>query len=584
MQKFLNYFKRISALFLVCITISFSAFSSYASVPVQASGVLEVSIISSLIEALMASMGLSFSSTADLNNVVTGLDSMMTSTPDFTYKGVKVFEKIQEVLYSAKLGATVALPAACIEWFCNWLYGTSSDVLSDASDVIYQNPSVSVPSAQVIYGDFSKEFFESYNLFYGFNKIYDYYSDSEGSCPTTIGDDEPYLTSKLVVTIFNPKNNTFSLNYTNNTGIIYPSTLSIPAVMGSLDEVSVSSVFELFNNTGDAGTFYSCFFNCNYPSLGEPYLQVGEKYRAYSSKLWRLRYRSPQYSTSSDFNFYEATNYLPASSTNAVVRIFVNKTARFYDSVDQYLMEKVGSAYAPSSTIYGSSSASKELEKEEASGTVYLQLTQAQLTEKIEKAVADALAANPSITEEEINEMVAAQVGALSGVQDSIEEGTTVLSGIMQKVLSVLEGLADNILTGLVSLVVPSEGFIETQINNIMNRLNGMGIAPFDMSEIFTDDDESPFKDITIEVYGQEVVIVSFAHLDIFLDKFRPAIRGLIALFLIFYSIDQFLSLFSLGSMSQGGHVTSLANSLSSIVMPQGDSGRLGQKGELTKR
>ena len=557
---------------VMCSGVGGSYFAVY---DVYASGVLEVSIISSLIEALMASMGLSFSSTADLNNVVTGLDSMMESYPDYTYKGVKVFEKLQEVLYSAKLGATVALPYACIEWFSIWLYGTSSDVLSDASDVIYQNPSVSVPGVQFIYGDFSQSFFEACKLFYDLPL----YLDNTYSFAYT--GNEPIFKDScpMVVTIFNREDNYFTIAYPTTNIITYPKSLDVSTVLGT-DNSLIDSVFELYTSSGGVGSFKLCAFLHQ-----DTRFKADTSYSTLNTDTFNLRFRDCTYDATLGYqNVYSQKNYLPASSTNAEIRVFVNSGTRFYESYEEYAMINMYSVYAPTSTVYGSSSASKELEKDEAAGTVSLQLTQAQLTETIEKAVADAIAANPSITEEELNEMVAEQVGALSGVQDSIEEGTSVLSGIMQKVLSVLEGLADNILNGLVSLVVPSEGFIQTQINNIMNCLNGMGIAPFDMSEIFTEEDESPFKDITIEIYGQEVVIVSFAHLDMFLDKFRPAIRGLIALFLIFYSIDQFLSLFSLGGMSEGGHVTSLANSLSSIVMPQGDSGRLGQKGELTKR
>ena len=570
---------------VLCTGVGGSYFAAYE---VHGMEMVTNMVMHALIEAIMASMGLAFSSTSDLNNVATGLDSMMAAQPDFTYKGVKVFEKIQETLSAAKLGATVVLPYVCAEWLCEWLYGTSSSVISKSSDVVNQSSSLVAPGTQVIYGDFSKEFFLVNNLFYGYSLFNrDYNSIS-------ICDDEPFINSKIVVSIFNIESGTFSVSYSENPCILLPKALETPTQLGGRDKVVVDSVFELLTATGGAGIFKQCYFAYSNTAERGDFFRVGNG--VYSKSVtnddgtitYRLNFQNPDAYIASGFNGYDYAerHLLPASSSNAQVRIFVDKGTRFYESYEQYKTEKLASAYAPSSAIYGLSSSSKELEEDEVAGTVSLQLTEAQLTSTIEKAVADAIAANPSITEEELNAMVAAQVGTMNGIKDSVDENTEVLTGltgIMQNVLSVLKGLADAILTGLVSLVVPAEGFIETQINNIMNRLNDMGIAPFDMSGIFTDEEESPFKDITIEVYGQEAVIVSFAHLDMFLDKFRPAIRGLIALFLIFYSINQFFSLIRLAGVVEGGHVNSMSGLLTS-VMSQGDSGRIGQKGELMKR
>ena len=578
-SRILNRFKNFIATLvlsvsIVCAGVGGSYFSVYE---VHASGVLEYSIMASLIEAVMASMGMSFSSTNDLNSVVAGLNNMSDTYPDYTFKGVKIFEALREALFNAKLGATVALPYACIEWLSDWLYGSTSQIRSEASDVTYCSPSLAASGVQVISGDFSEQFFVNNNLFFDL-PVY------RGSKLVDVWHDLPLYDKPLVVTVFNSYKGTYSIFYSSGAVLLYPQSIE-PTELGAIDGSVIDSVFKSFQESGSKSIHDQCFMQGGFSQFDVPNGYTSSYRDAEDNTAYALWFRSRGNNLGGTYNNeypIEYSNYIPASSTNAQVRVFINSGTRFYDSYEQYKMEKKYETFAPSSAVYGSSSSSNELSKTDE-GVVTLQLTDAQLTATIEKAVADALAANPSITEEMINELVSEQVASLNKVQDAVEENTTVVSGILQKVLVAIENLTDSILTGLVSLVVPSDGFIDMQINSIMNRLNGMGIAPFDMSGIFDTGDENPFKDITIEVYGQEVVIVSFAHLDMFLDKFRPAIRGLIALFLIFYSINQFFSLIRLSGVVEGGHVNSMSGSLGSI-MSQGDSGRIGQKGELTKR
>lgn len=534
-----NYFKRISALFLVCITIGFSSLSSYASVPVQASGVLEVSIISSLIEAVMASMGLSFSSTADLNNVVTGLDYMMTDNPDYTYGGVKIFEAIREALFNAKLGATVALPYACINWLSDWLYKISSDVISDASDVIHKDSSLSIPGTQVIYGDFSKEFFDANNLFSGFDYIY-----TTNANLITIFDDEPYLSSRLVVTVFNPYDNNFSISYTNAPCIIYPSALEPPEVLASKDNVTVNSVFNLYNASCNRDIFYSVFFKSKYFDSGLSSLTVGhlsyqKSVTIDNSVQYRLDFEKPNaYLSGSAFNTYDYSYILPASSSNAIVRVFVNNNTRLYESTEQYVMEKISATYQPSSIIYGSSGASKELEKDESAGTVYLQLTEAQLTEKIEQAVQDALIANPSITEEEINELVSEQIGSIEDVKDSVEENTEVLTSLSSIMTAIYETVKD-ISSAVNSFFVIDTAAIDTALagfDTVWEEKVPFGGAITDMFDNFSFSEDYDYPvismktpDILKSFYAEDLIILcDFANYAVYCVWARNLVRALL--------------------------------------------------------
>lgn len=141
-------------------------------------------------------------------------------------------------------------------------------------------------------------------------------------------------------------------------------------------------------------------------------------------------------------------------------------------------------------------------------------------------------------------EFLDTQIGILSGI-----------NSLVDFVKSLPQTLADM----LVGLVVPVDGFIDAEIGKISNKLDSLGIAPYDMSDIFDGgDDENPFKNITINVKGTEVVIVSFDYLPSFLDKFRPVIRGLLVLLMIFYSINQLLSLLRLAGMMEGGNMNTL--------------------------
>ena len=154
-------------------------------------------------------------------------------------------------------------------------------------------------------------------------------------------------------------------------------------------------------------------------------------------------------------------------------------------------------------------------------------------------------------------------------------DGGTISDAIVESsnnIIDVLKALPQVLLDGILGLFIPSEDFIQEKVGILSIKLADLGIIPYDMSDIFKGGDDNPFKDIKITVYGQEVTIVSFEYLPSFLNKFRPVIRGLMVLFMVFYSINQLLALLRLSGMMEGGNMSMLGVSGS-------DTARLTDKG-----
>lgn len=167
-------------------------------------------------------------------------------------------------------------------------------------------------------------------------------------------------------------------------------------------------------------------------------------------------------------------------------------------------------------------------------------------------------------------ESLAPSIGIAEGVTSILQ----VLENIWDWLTSLIDSLIQALLNMLMSLFVPRDGFIEGEITKIKNKFNRLGVVPYDMSVIFDSDYQNPFQNITIYFNGQEVVIVSFDYLPPFLDKFRPIIRGLLVLFMIYYSINQLLGLIRLSGMMEGGNSNQLALQGSTVPQLEDKGGR----------
>lgn len=530
MKRFLYKVRNFILSFVLCAVVLCSGIggSYYTGCYEVHAASITTTLLPALIEAVMASMGLTFSSTTDLNNVVSGLDGLMDSNPDYLYKGISVFTAIKETLQSAKLGATISLPYLVVEWLSKYFYNVSADVMTESVDVVYESASLDISGVQVIYGNFSKDFFMSRELFYGFPVV------NSSNDSITIFDDEPiFLDScKLVVTIYNETDKKYSILYTDNDVIIAPRLLDAPTQLGSKDGFLIDSVFELYYDTGIAYPFKQCYFTWNdynggrfkTPVSGYQYTYKDDTGNSYC----RIKFVDSDYS-GSGINKYTVSNYLPATSTNAEVRIFVNSGTSFYESYDEYKMMHPYEGYLPVSAVYGSTASSKSFETdEEDEEKVLVQIPESSITSKVETAVNNALAENPSITEEELNAVASDMVSVANGIKDSVDENTGAVeesNTLLGNILNVLEGLCTGILEGLVSLFVPDEGYFEDffdRLNSFFADKLGMLYTPIDMFIQFLNavnssaDSESGSAVIIFpELKWQEYIIVEKHVIDL---------------------------------------------------------------------
>lgn len=183
-----------------------------------------------------------------------------------------------------------------------------------------------------------------------------------------------------------------------------------------------------------------------------------------------------------------------------------------------------------------------------------------------------------TITWQQMLEILNAQAIDTSTAMDlNSQEFINTQKGIANNVANIwnfLQSLLQGLFDMFLSLFIPSDGFFESKFDELMDMFDGLGVEAYDISNLFDPDEgepNNPFQDITIVVFDQEVVIVSFQQLPMFLDEFRPVIRGLLMLFLVYYCINQFLSLVRLAGMYDGSN----QNSLPGTAIKPADKGGL---------
>lgn len=133
-------------------------------------------------------------------------------------------------------------------------------------------------------------------------------------------------------------------------------------------------------------------------------------------------------------------------------------------------------------------------------------------------------------------------------------ETNSIVSGISTTVSNILDAilsLPSTIAKAIAGLFIPSEGFIEGKLDMMIHEIGSLGVSPFDMQGLFYES-SNPFDDIVVNIRGQDVVIVSFEYLPDFIDHFRPVIRGLMALFMLYYCVNQLLGILRISGMIQG--------------------------------
>lgn len=111
------------------------------------------------------------------------------------------------------------------------------------------------------------------------------------------------------------------------------------------------------------------------------------------------------------------------------------------------------------------------------------------------------------------------------------------------------------------SLFIPSDGFLDEKIENLAHSFYvKFGVQPFDISEHFgtemkITDIEGEYSAGGLKYSGK---FVDFRFLYRAVETFRPAIRGLIGLFIILFHFRQFFNFIGAGSVSSTGHIGSV--------------------------
>ena len=119
------------------------------------------------------------------------------------------------------------------------------------------------------------------------------------------------------------------------------------------------------------------------------------------------------------------------------------------------------------------------------------------------------------------------------------------ISSLKNKVAEVLQSIPSSILNGLKDLMiwlfVPDNNFFNDWGNNFKNSLHER--LPYDIYTDFLEDiktiKSSKLEDVTITIYGQEVVVLPFSIYYKYEKKIDGFISGFMMIMLVFYNLNQ---------------------------------------------
>lgn len=424
--------KRIGRRFLACLMIILSLSSTVTSdylgvqyiETVYATGV-ETIILKALIEAIMASMGLSFSSTADLNNAASGLSSSMSAYEDYTYGTASPFKELKQKL--AGIATLGALPSLVIsqqtyKFLQNYLYNLSAGKVSSASDVSSPiTDNLSVDSIRLDFSTLETGMLFSNPVFCKASSIYDSNYDIVGA--TSLG------------------------NYSLIIKCVYQDSGSSTLNM-CIYGISKSDGPIIFSSKDDGTKFYTWTGANSAPVYGTTRVTCRKSDYVFSpqSNCWSTT------CTNLFANSYSSTygtsginvvnpNYSGAFSSS----VYMNKDTRIYSSFQEYAMMEYSSIFSASSTVYGLSSTAKAPTMDDTTGDVSIPLAQPSTTANVEQAIADALADNPALTQEEANAIASDVIAAQNGTTDAVNQNTKTLSTLLTSILAQVKSIAANV-------------------------------------------------------------------------------------------------------------------------------------------
>lgn len=473
-MKIRKYCKRFIACLMICFTLTFTTTGNYLGArEVYATGITETLILKALIEAIMASMGLSFSSTTDLNNAAAGLNSAMNQYEDYSYGTASPFKELQEQVSS---GLTLGmLPSFCFtqttyKFLQNYCYNLASEQVSSASDVVIPFVEMSdVSSERISFSSYSES--ELLNkISYGKSIHANNSSGSEVTSVYKTRDSDYYdiTQAKMIVSqimqyssdvillclYYVPVGNSCAIILNNSeSSYVYVSGASVSG-SGSVSKKYSTGISEMnYYLMSAAGTYgdkssYSHIYRDSlfYDSANDCfYAHVYSQYSPFLSN------KEP-YGLCFSMQSYNTANYnsLPAkASSNSVVTVYFNSDTNttVYSSWEEYQMMAFTNAFRPSSRVYGTSATAKAPTADGTAGTITFELKEPTMTSQVEQAVNNALAANPSITEEELNAVASDVIAAQNGTTDAVNQNTATLSTILTTIKAQIDILISTMVT-----------------------------------------------------------------------------------------------------------------------------------------
>ena len=421
--------RRMVATFLMAVMLTFTVAGDCVVPPVQASATgLEIDILLAIIEAAMASMGMSYSSAADLNNAASALQYGMDNDYQYAVQGTDLFAGLKEGLKSSTAKSLV-LPTMVWVALQDFLYNMSAGEISTASDVV--NSGVAG----------------------GIEKVTSFSSNAD----VLFGND----------TIVYDRKNRYVSEKPIDFNVLSKSPVVILGITAGLDIYCDVAILSKYVNSGgffvlqdNIYTLYSrtgVLIESSFMTRTAEYMSDWNMYYCVYGKTFPF----DGFPSSGDrVNSYICPGLLVGTYSQPItqVKVKINPGVKIYPSREAGLMMEGSFAlYKPQSKVYGLSSVagSKSVTKND-DGTVTLSNLQTGITQAVQQAVDTAIVNNPAITEEEVNAIAAKVIASNEQIKDEIsseiEEQTGVLTGLLTAIKLVvdantvgLNGIAEDI-------------------------------------------------------------------------------------------------------------------------------------------
>lgn len=414
MNKFRLYVKRFCASIMICCIMFFTCMGDYLgvrSMDVYATG-LEYSLLEVLmylLEGAAGSYGYAYSSQADLQTSAQGLQYIIENY-DYYEDSSDPINKLQGSVYDYLeniTAGTYALEAQAFQAVKDYVFMQLSGNSSSVS-----TPTVLRLEKYADISDFNAYFSTVYDVSYratgltSDGEYYNYYIDGQ----------------------FNPSiwdNKTSYILLLSSDGMGF--SVFTPTYADSV--LVYSSGYYLFYSPSCAGYSPVSYLSFQF--------KEGSDTEAYCTAIYSSGYFGKEGSQTVS---YFKKNMQNTSSTIYPVTL---PTSRIYTSTAEVsLYNYVKKAYSLSGKLYGSASSAKTYVTDEITGTVSIPVTGTYTAANVEQAVANALAENPSATQDDLDAVVAQIIASNEDVKDDIQESTTTLSTLIQQVKEIAQSNA----------------------------------------------------------------------------------------------------------------------------------------------